>query len=54
MRLTIRSILVLIAVILFVLAALGYDLRGISLVAAGLAFFAASFLVPDTIVGLRR
>jgi uncharacterized membrane protein len=51
MKLTIRTLLLLIAVILFVIAAFGVDVRGISLIAAGLAFFAASFIAPDTAVG---
>jgi hypothetical protein len=54
MTLTIRTLLLLIAVIVFVVAALGIDVRGISLVAIGLALFAASFLVPDTVIGNRR
>jgi hypothetical protein len=53
MTLTVRRLLLLIAVILFVVSAVGVDVRGISLVAAGLAFFAASFLAPDTVVGRR-
>ena len=40
------DILLLIAVICFVLAAIGLDVN-VSLVAVGLAFFAASFLVPN-------
>jgi hypothetical protein len=51
--LTIRRLLLLIAVILFALAAFGVDVRGLSFVAAGLALFAASFLAPDTVVGRR-
>ena len=51
MRLTVRTLLLLIAVILFAIAAFGVDVRGISLVAAGRAFFAASFIAPDTAVG---
>ena len=54
MQLTIRTLLLLIAVILFIVAALGVDIRGISLAWAGMAFFAASFLVPDTVLGTRR
>ncbi len=50
MQLTIRSLLLIIAVILFVIAAFGVDVRGISLIALGLAFFAAAFVVPDTLV----
>jgi hypothetical protein len=53
-NLTIRSLLILIAVILFVVAAFGVDVRGISLVALGLALFAASSIVPDTALGNRR
>jgi hypothetical protein len=47
MQLTFRSLCLLIAVILFVVAAIGIDVNGISLVTLGLAFFAGSFLVPD-------
>jgi len=47
MQLTIRTLFLLIALILFVLAALSVDVKGISLVDVGLAFFAGSFLVPD-------
>ena len=54
MALTIRSILLLIAVVLFVLAAIGVDLGAISLVPLGLACFAGAFLAPDTVVGTRR
>jgi hypothetical protein len=53
MRLTFRSLCLLIAVIVFVIAALGVDVRGISLVALGLAFFAGSFLVPERALGRR-
>jgi hypothetical protein len=42
----VAEILILIAVICFVLAAIGLDVN-VSLVAVGLAFFAASFLVPN-------
>jgi hypothetical protein len=41
-----RAILLIIAIIIFVIAALGIDLGRIALVPAGLAFFAAAFLVP--------
>ena len=55
MQLTIRTLCLLVAVILFLVATFGVvDLKGISLVALGLAFFAAAFLVPDTILGARR
>jgi len=53
MQLTFRTLCLLIAVILFVISALGVDVRGISLVSLGLAFFAGSFLVPDTILARR-
>jgi hypothetical protein len=53
MSLTIRSLLLLIAVILFVLAAVGIDVSGISLLPAGLACFAGSFLVSDRALGRR-
>ena len=53
MQLTIRTLCLLIAVILFVVAAFGLDIRGVSILALGLAFFAAAFLVPDTILGRR-
>jgi hypothetical protein len=39
-----RAILLIIAVIAFVLAAIGVGVGGVSLVALGLAFFAGSFL----------
>lgn len=42
-----QSILLLIAVICFVLAAVGIGLGGISLTAIGLAAFAGSFLVGE-------
>ena len=54
MTLTARTLLLLIAVILFVLAAIGLDLGAIDLVALGLAAFAGAFLVPDTVLGTRR
>ncbi len=53
MQLTIRSLLLIIAFILFLLAAFGVDLGKISLVALGLAVFAAAFIVPETVVGRR-
>jgi hypothetical protein len=53
MQLTVRTLCLLIAVILFAIAAFGFDIRGVSLLGLGLAFFAASFLLPDTIVGRR-
>jgi hypothetical protein len=54
MTLTIRSLLLLIAVILFVLAAVGLDLGQVSLTALGLACFAGAFLAPDTVLQSRR
>ena len=54
MSLTFRSLLLLIAVVLFVLAAFGIDVGEISLVALGLACLAGSFLVPDSAIGNRR
>ena len=45
MRANVSRILILIAVICFVLAALGFNPFDVSLVAAGLAFWAASALV---------
>lgn len=45
-RWTLRSVLLAIALVIFVVAAFGFDVAGISLVPLGLGFFAASFLVP--------
>ena len=53
MQLTIRSLLLLVAVILFVLTAVSVDVKGISLAWLGMAFFAGSFLVPDTVLSRR-
>lgn len=53
MTLTVRSILLLVAVLLFVLAAVGIDLGSIALVPLGLACFAASFIVPDRTLARR-
>ena len=47
MDLSPRSILLIIAVICFVLAAIGVGLGGISLTAIGLAAFAGAFLVGE-------
>ena len=47
MNLGLSSILLLIAVVLFVIAALGVSVGSVSLVTVGFAFFAASFLVGD-------
>jgi hypothetical protein len=43
----VRTLLLILAIICFIVAALGIDVGRISLVAVGLAFFAASFLVND-------
>ncbi len=51
MTLTLRSLLLLIAVILFVLDAVGVNIGGLDTIALGLALFAAAFLVPDTALG---
>lgn len=53
MQLTYRTLCLLIAVILFALDAFSIDIRGISLVSLGLAFFAGSFLVPETRLNRR-
>jgi hypothetical protein len=53
MNLTFRSLLLLVAVILFVLAAVGVEVSAISLVPLGLACFAGSFVVPDRALGRR-
>ena len=53
MAFTLRTLLLLIAVILFVVAAGGVDVKGLSLVDLGLALFAAAFIVPDTALGRR-
>jgi hypothetical protein len=46
-RFTLRSVLLVIAVILFVVAAFSaFDIKGISLAWLGMAFFAGSFLFP--------
>ena len=53
MSLTFRTVLLLVAVVLFVLAALGVEAGTISLLALGLAAFAAAFVVPDTALSRR-
>jgi hypothetical protein len=50
---SVRSILLLVAVVLFVLAAVGVGFGDISLVPLGLAFFAAAFLLGDGGLNLR-
>jgi hypothetical protein len=54
MSFTFRSILLIVAVILFLLEAFGIAFGGISLMPLGLAAFAAAFIVPDTAFGTRR
>jgi uncharacterized membrane protein len=46
MLMTPRSILLLVACVLFIVAAVGWNPPRGSLLAAGLAFFAAAFLLP--------
>lgn len=53
MNLGVRSILLIVAIICFVLAALGTELGSIGLVPLGLAFFAGAFVVGDGGVNLR-
>ena len=53
MNLTFRTLLLLVAVILFVLVAIGVDVGALNLTALGLAAFAASFLVPDRALSSR-
>jgi hypothetical protein len=49
----VRSILLIVAIVCFVLAAVGVGIGEISLVPLGLAFFAAAFLVGDGGLRLR-
>ena len=53
MNLSIRSILLLVAVVLFLLAAFGIGFGEISLLPLGLAFFAGAFLVAEGGFGVR-
>jgi hypothetical protein len=53
MNLGLRSILLIVAIISFVLAAVGVDVGTIGLVPLGLAFFAAAFLLGDGGLSLR-
>lgn len=48
---TLKTVLILIAVIVFIVAAVGIKVE-INLIALGLAFFAAAFIVPEG--SLRR
>ena len=50
---SLRSILLLVAVVLFVLAAVGVALGTIGLVPLGLAFFAGAFLLGEGGFNLR-
>lgn len=43
---TMKSVLILVAVIVFIVAAIGVKVE-INLIALGLAFFAAAFIVPE-------
>ena len=54
MALTPRTILLLIAVIFFLLAAFGIGLGNLNLMLLGLAAFAAAFLLGDGGINLRR
>ena len=54
MQLTIRSLLLLVAVILFVAFAVGVKTGDVSLAWLGMACFAGSFLAPDTALSSRR
>ena len=53
MNLGLRSILLIVAIICFVLGAIGIGVGNIGLVALGLAFFAGAFLVGDGGLKLR-
>lgn len=53
MNLGLRSILLIVAIICFVLAIVGVALGDVELVPLGLAFFAAAFLVGDGGLSLR-
>lgn len=53
MSLNARSLLLIIAVVLFVLDALSINLGSVSLLPLGLAAFAGAFLVGDTPLGRR-
>jgi hypothetical protein len=47
MVLTLRLVLLVVAVVLFAIAAVGIGASRVNLVALGLAFFAAAFLVGE-------
>ena len=46
MTLTAKSLLLLLAVICFIVAAAGVPIPRLNLIALGLAFFTATFLIP--------
>ena len=48
---SLRSVLILVAVILFVISAVGAFKADFDLLALGLAFFAAAFIVPERGLG---
>jgi hypothetical protein len=54
MQLTLRTLCLLIAVVLFVIYAIDVRTGDVSLLGVGLAFFAGSFTVPDTTLSQRR
>lgn len=54
MSLTPRSILLLVAVILFVISAVGISLGTLNALALGLAAFAGAFLLGDGGFSIRR
>jgi hypothetical protein len=54
MNLGLKGLLVLVAVVLFVIAALFADVHQGDLIAWGLAAFAASFVVESVPMGTRR
>ena len=51
MQMTLPTILLLIALVCFVLAALGFTVSRINLIAAGLAFAVASVLAGSGLIG---
>jgi hypothetical protein len=53
MNLGLRSILLIVAIVCFVLAAIGVAVGDVNLVPLGLAFFAGAFLVGDGGLGIR-
>jgi hypothetical protein len=53
MSLTFKTLLIIIAVVIFIIAAIGIDTGDLSLIALGLAFFAAAFVVPDRALDRR-